>query len=129
MEEPAASLSQLTTPSKAVARRLLTIGENRLELLNVEVQEERERVLHALLLTLGVVAFGTLAGLTLAGALVIWLWAYSPGVVLLVLTALYGGAGFWMRRRLAGFVREWQTFPASLEQLRKDRECVENLLK
>ena len=40
---------QIGTSSKHLARRLLTIGENRLELLMVEVQEERERLLHAIL--------------------------------------------------------------------------------
>ena len=33
----------------------------------VEVQEERERLLHALLLALGVAAFGLLAGMALTG--------------------------------------------------------------
>ena len=56
MEESTASFRQLATSSRQLARRLLTIGENRLELLTVEVQEERERLLHALLLALGVAA-------------------------------------------------------------------------
>jgi uncharacterized membrane protein YqjE len=60
MEESCASLSQLATISKFPARRLLTIGENPLELLRVEVQEESERLLRALLFALGV-AFGLLA--------------------------------------------------------------------
>jgi len=47
------------------ARRLLTIGENRLELLMVEAQGERERLLRAILLALGVLAVGLLAGITL----------------------------------------------------------------
>lgn len=49
-------------------------SENRLELLAVEVQEERERLLHALLLALGVAAFGLLAGLTLTAAVAVVLW-------------------------------------------------------
>src|SRR5450756_2455156 len=54
METATVSFKQLATTSKHFARRLLTIGENRLELLMVEVQEERERLLHAILLALGV---------------------------------------------------------------------------
>jgi uncharacterized membrane protein YqjE len=69
MEESTVSLGQLGATSKTFARRLLTIGENRLELLTVEVQEERERLLHAFLLALGVAAFGLLAGLTLTAAI------------------------------------------------------------
>jgi uncharacterized membrane protein YqjE len=49
MEQATAHLAEISTTSKHVVRRLLTIGENRLELLMVEVQEERERLLHAIL--------------------------------------------------------------------------------
>jgi len=66
MEETAFNAGRLGATSKSFARRLLTIGENRLELLTVEVQEERERLLYAFLLALGVSAFGLLAGLMLA---------------------------------------------------------------
>jgi uncharacterized membrane protein YqjE len=95
MEESTVSFGQLAATSKHFARRLLTIGENRLELLTVEVQEERERLLHAFLLALGVAAFGLLAGLTLTAAIVVLLWAWSPVAVLLILTGLYGAAGIF----------------------------------
>jgi uncharacterized membrane protein YqjE len=106
----------------------LTIGENRLELLTVEVQEERERLLHAFLLALGVAAFGLLAGLTLTAAIAVWLWTWSPLAVLLILTGLYGAAGVWLYRRLTGLLCNWQTLSASLDQLRKDRACLEKNL-
>jgi uncharacterized membrane protein YqjE len=128
MEESTVSFRQLATTSKHFARRLLTIGENRLELLTVEVQEERERLLHAFLLALGVATFGLLAGLTLTAAIVVMLWAFSPLAVLLALTALYGGVGVYLYRQLTGLLRDWQTLSASLEQLRKDRACLEKIL-
>jgi uncharacterized membrane protein YqjE len=128
MEEPTVSFGQLAATSKHFARRLLTIGENRLELLAVEVQEEREHHLHALLLTLGVAAFGLLAGLTLTAAIVVLLWAWSPVAILLILTALYAAAGICLWRRLTGLLRNWQTLSASLDQLRKDRACLEKIL-
>ena len=115
--------------SKRFARRLLTIGENRLALLTVEVQEERERLLHAVLLAFGVAAFGLLAGLTLTAAIVIWLWAWSPVAVLLTLTGLYGAAGVCLYRRLARLVHDWQTLSATFDQLRKDRACLEKILE
>lgn len=128
MEESTASFGQLAATSKTFARRLLTIGENRLELLAVEVQEERERLLHAFLLALGVAAFGLLAGLTLTAAFVVLSWDWSPVAVLLILTALYGAAGICLWRRLTGLLRDWQTLSATLDQLRKDRECLEKIL-
>jgi uncharacterized membrane protein YqjE len=128
MDESTASFSRLASTTKHFARRLLTIVENRLELLTVEVQEERERLLHAILLALGIAAFGLVAGLTLTAALVVLLWAYSPVTVLLTLTGLYGGAAVYLYRRLTGLLRNWQTLSATLDQLRKDRACLEKNL-
>jgi uncharacterized membrane protein YqjE len=107
----------------------LTIGENRLALLMVEVQEERERLLHAILLALGVAAFGLLAGAALTGAIVVWLWEISPVAALLVLTCLYGAAAVSLYRRLMQLLRDWQNFPATLDQIRKDRTCLEKNLR
>jgi uncharacterized membrane protein YqjE len=128
METATVSFRQLAANSKQFVQRLLTIGENRLELLTVEVQEERERLLHAFLLALGVAAFGLLAGLALTAAVVVGLWAWSHVAVLLALTCLYGAAGICLYRRLAGLLRDWQTLSASLDQLRKDRACLEKNL-
>jgi uncharacterized membrane protein YqjE len=128
MEPAAIGVGQLVETSKRFVRRLLIIGENRLELLAVEVQEAREHLLHAILLALGVAAFGLLAGITLTAAIVVWLWAYSPVASLLALTGLYAAAGIFLYRRLTGLLRDWQTFSASLDQLRKDRACLEKTL-
>ena len=120
---------QFVATSKRFARRLLTLGENRLELLMVEVQEERERLLRAILLALGVAALGLLAGVALTGAIVVWLWELSPVAALLVLTGLYGATAVWLYRRLTRLLRDWQNLPATREQLRKDRACLESLLE
>ena len=58
METATASFTELAVTSRTLARRLLTMGENRLELLTVEMQEERECLLQAILMALGVAAFG-----------------------------------------------------------------------
>ena len=129
MEESTVSFKQLAATSRRFAQRLLTIGENRLELLTVEVQEERERLLHAFLLALGVAAFGLLAGITMTAAIVVLLWQYWPVAVLLTLTGLYGVAAVCLYRRLTGLLRDWQTLSASLDQLRKDRACLEKTLE
>lgn len=128
MEPATDNFGQIGASSKRLAQRLLTIGENRLELLTVEVQEERKRLLHAVLLALGVAAFGLLAGLALTATIVVWLWAWSPVAVLLTLTGLYGAAGVGLYRRLTGLLQDWQTLSATLDQLRKDRACLEKIL-
>ncbi len=128
MEHSTISLCQLATTSKQFVRRLATIGENRLELLAVEMQEERERILRAFLLALGVATFGLLAGMALSAAVAVWLWAWSPVAVLLILAGIYAVAGFFLHWKLTGLLRNWQTLSASLEQLRKDRAGLETIL-
>ena len=125
MEANTASLGSLIASSKHFARRLMATGENRLELLAVEMQEARERLLLALWLALGVATFGLLALLALNIAIVILLWSYSPVMVLLILTGIYTLTAILLYRRLACLLRGWQMLSASLEQLRKDRECLD----
>jgi uncharacterized membrane protein YqjE len=129
MEPATDNLGQIGVSSKRFAQRLLTIGENRLELLMVEVQEERERLLHAILLALGVAVFGFLAGGALTVALVVLLWHTAPVAVLLGLTALYAAIAVHLYRRFAALQRDWQTLSATLHQLKKDRACLENILE
>jgi uncharacterized membrane protein YqjE len=128
MEESTASFSELSAASRVLAGRLLTIGENRLELLTVEVQEERERLLRAFLLALGMAAFGLLAGLTLTAALVVLFWPVSHAAVLLALTLVYGVVAVLLCRRRIALMRDWQTLSGSLDQLRKDRACLQKIL-
>ncbi len=129
MPEPVDNLGTLAATSKRFTRRLLTIGENRLELLVVEVLEERERLLKAFMLVLGVATVGLLAAITLTAAIVVLGWAYSPLGVLLGLTGLYGVIGIVLYRRLTSLLRDRRPFEDSLDQLRKDRACLEKLLE
>ena len=129
METANDSFGPLAASSKYFARRLLTIGENRLELLMVEVQEERVRLLRAILLALGVAAFGLLAGVALTAAIVFLFRDCSPVAVLLALTGLYGAAAVFLYRRLTVLLRDWKTLSATLDQLRKDCACLEKTLE
>jgi uncharacterized membrane protein YqjE len=100
------------------------MGENRLELLMVEVQEERERLLRAILMALGVAALGLLAGGALTGAMVVLFWDLSRVATLLALASLYGASAVLIYRRLGVLLRNWQNLPATLDQLRKDHACL-----
>jgi uncharacterized membrane protein YqjE len=115
----------LADASKRLAHRALVICENRFQLLMVEVEEERDRILSAIWLALGAAAFGLLAAIALTIVIAVALWRQSPVVALLVLTALYAGAAALLYARLARLQRDWQTLPNTIEQLRKDRECLE----
>ena len=128
MEMAPTNAGVLVETSKRFARRLLAVGENRFELLMVEVQEERQRLLKAILLALGAATFGLLAGMALTAATVVLLWELSRAAALLVLTGLYGAAAVCLYRRLKRLLRDWQNLPATLDQLRKDRACLEKHL-
>lgn len=113
----------------ATGRRILrSVGDLvqcRLELFLLELKEERVRVLDALLLVAAclVCALMTVAMLTLT--LLVVFWQEHRVVVLVLLTLVYAtgaGACFWaLRNRL----RDWQSFTATLEQIKKDRACLE----
>jgi hypothetical protein len=45
-----------------------------------------------------------------------------------VLTSLHGATAVCLYRRLTLLLRDWQDFPATLDQLRKDRACLEKHL-
>ncbi len=130
MEASTVSFRQLAATSHSFARRLLTIGENRLELLTVEMQEERERLLRAILLALGVAAFGLLASMTLTAAIVVLLWAWSPWAAAPDLDrSLRHRRSFSFTNGSSDVLRNWQTLSATLDQLRKDRACLERILE
>ena len=128
MEPPAATLGQLTRASKRFARQLLIVGENRLELLLVEAQEERAHRLHTLWLAVGVAVCGFFALLALNAAIVVALWPYSPVLVLIVLVTLYAAGAVGLCLRLSRLRQDWKMFPGTLDQLRKDRACLEENL-
>jgi len=128
MEEPTVSFGRLASTSKDVAAKLLTIGENRMELLTVEMQEERDRFMRAFLLAIGMAVFGLMAGLTLTTAIIVLCWACSHLLVLLILTGIYGVTGLCLWWRLSKLLHDWQVLASTLEQLRKDRACLEKIL-
>lgn len=128
MPDTIGGCQQVVTTSRRIAQQLLTIAENRLALVSVEVQEVRNRLLHVFFLALGIAGCGLLAGMTLTAAVVVVGWAWSPLGVLLILAAGYAATAAVMCWLLARNLRQWHSFAASLEQLHKDRISFEELL-
>jgi uncharacterized membrane protein YqjE len=116
----------LGATSRHFGRLLLTIGENRIELLAVEMEEQRVRLLQVFLLALAAAVLGLLAGTTLTAALVVLLWPHSHMAALLTLTVLYGTGGVILCRRVMG-LRHQPPLAATFDQLRKDRACLEKI--
>jgi len=124
MEAPSASFPEVAATSKRIAQHLLNIGGNRAELLVVELQEERNRVLRAFCYTIALAAFGVLAGITVTALIVVLLWEHSPAIALGIVALLYAIAAVGFYLKLKQLVHDWQTLPFTLEELRKDRECL-----
>jgi len=124
--KPAAGDTRPTvaTASKRVAKRFLAILENRLALAMVELQEEREKVLRSLWFAMIAAVSGLLAGIVLTILVAIVFWGNHPIAALLVLMALYLSVAGIFYFRLTRLQRDWQTMPATIEELRKDRECL-----
>jgi uncharacterized membrane protein YqjE len=124
MEDTSTGPGGLLTTGKRIARSIGDLVQTRLELFLVELKEERFRVLDALVLMgLGAVC-GLMVLVLLTFTLVLVFWDHRV-IVLLILAMLYGlgaGAAFWtLRQRL----RNWNAFAATLEEMKKDRECLD----
>jgi uncharacterized membrane protein YqjE len=120
--------TSLIQSSRRIARMIMTMTGNRVELLKVEALEEWERLRIILLLVLGMVVCGLLAVIACTAILVVLLWQFSPWAVLTAVTLFYALASVIFYRRLQRCLRDHQPFSATLEQLRKDRTCVANII-
>ncbi|HEY3861997.1 MAG TPA: phage holin family protein [Verrucomicrobiae bacterium] len=129
MSETFSPFSEIRAASGRMAKRALDAGENRLQLLLLEVEEERERLLMALLMALCMATFALLAGVALTIVVLLVFWNTAPLVAMIVLTAVYAGMALFFYARLARLRREWEAFAETLAQLRKDREWLAELLR
>lgn len=108
-----------------VARDFVALGSNRVELLLVELGEERERMLRAALLAAGAAALALLAGVAFTLGIMVLLWERSPVIALAVLALLYAGAAVVLLRQMQALLTGGTLFPATHEQLRKDFAALE----
>jgi uncharacterized membrane protein YqjE len=114
--------------AKRLARGLLSIARTRFQLIRVELQEERERWILTLVLVLACAACAFLACIALTIGWMAVLWPHSPLLAITVPTGTYAVAAVCLYRRIRALLQDWQTLPDTLEQLRKDRECLETWL-
>lgn len=114
----------LLAPVKRILRTLSEFGENRVELFLLELREERIRLFDALLLTTACVVCALMTLALLTFALVVIFWEHRA-IVLIILTLLYGSAAVVLFLKLRRRLQEWQSFEATLDQIKKDRECFQ----
>lgn len=122
-------LSETVATSKQVARRLIAIGQNRLELFCLEVREEQERLWRAVFYVSGVAVSLLLLGLVATLLVVLLLdegarlWALAGLGVVFAL----GAIAFWVA--LQRLRRGWVTLEETRRQLREDREHFQELFR
>ena len=121
-----------TEPSPGLfsaVRRLLNTAlagiENRIELFLVELREERFRVFEVLLLGCAAALLGFMALLTVTVTLVVVFWDSARVQVLVGLSTCYSLGTIGILWRLKVLLRNWSSFSATLEELKKDRACFE----
>lgn len=105
---------------------ILAIFQNRLELLVVELHEDRIRLVETLLLVVAVVALGLFTLILAAAAVIVLVWNELHVIGLLILSAVGLVATLLVGWRLTVRLKNWPLLPGTLGQLKKDRECLEN---
>lgn len=103
---------------------VLGLVQRRLEVIALDLQAEKTRVLDLLVRAAAMLVLGLLALVAATATIVVALWDTSPVLVLAVVTVLYGAGatilGWGIKRRL----REGpKPFADTIEEFRKDREC------
>jgi uncharacterized membrane protein YqjE len=117
----------LTDTAKRVARRLMVIGQNRVELLMLEMQEERERAQLMIVFAVAAAVLGLLAGMTITAIIALAAGSHFLAA-LIILAVLYAGGALLLYFKLTQMQRDWEALSATRDQLKKDRECLEKEL-
>ena len=110
---------------RRLVNTVFAIAENRLELLLVEMQEERWRFFDALLLTGAVLILAAMTLMLVTLTLVVVCLKANRLDLLAALMVLYLAAtivAFW---RLRLRLKNWAPFSATLAELKKDKACLD----
>ncbi len=125
MEPSTGDAPSLLRSLKRLGRTALGIAENRLELLLVELEEERWRVVDALFLVASVTV---LALMTLIAGTLAMVMSFPPeqrAVALAAASGVYLLATLAVLLKLRTRLKRWRSFSASLAELKKDRACLD----
>ena len=98
---------------------------NRGELLALEWQEERQRLVEMMAWTVGWVFFGVMAAVMLTGTIILLVPEDKRVYVTGGFTLLYFAAAIWVWSVLKKLVQK-EAFTESLSQIRKDAECLDS---
>ena len=124
MTETPETKSGVWASLKGIADGLLATAQNRVELFAVELQEEKCRVVEAMLCAAAVAAFGMMTLSVVTVTVVILFWENGRWAALAGLSVLYlvGTACAW--RALQSRLKTRVAFADTVEEIKKDRACL-----
>ena len=111
------------TSLKRILDTLLATAQNRVELFAVELQEEKCRLVEAILCAAAVAAFGMMTLSLVTFTIVVLFWENGRLIALgaLSVLCLAGTALAW--RALQSRLKTRSAFAGTLDELKKDRAC------
>ncbi len=124
MSEPKERAGGLFTSLRGLLDGGLAIAQNRVELLVVELREEKCRLIAIILWASAAVALGMMTLTLLTFVVVILFWEDARVVVLLTLSLLYLLATVLAWRGLRVRLNDSSAFSGILGEVRKDRACL-----
>jgi uncharacterized membrane protein YqjE len=112
---------------RRIASGVLAIAQTRLELLGIELAEEKERLLLIMFLGLAGMLFSLMALITLTALIAVTFWDSYRWQSLAVLTLAYALAAIWCGLKAGLSLRDTPPiFPATLAELEKDRVALKH---
>lgn len=109
---------------KRILDTLLATAQSRIELFAVELQEEKCRLMEALLCAVAVAAFGIMTLTLVTFLLVVLFWENGRLIALGGLSVLYLTGTVLAWRALRSHLNARSAFAGTLEELKKDRACL-----
>jgi|SRR5687767_2630293 uncharacterized membrane protein YqjE len=125
METRAPGSSGLLGSLRGLAENLLGSAHDRLELLAVELHEEKQRVIQIFIWITAIVFLAMLALVFVSLAIVVLLWDTARVAVVCGLAGLYTVAFVGVVVGFRSYLkRQPKPFAATLSELREDRACI-----
>jgi len=125
MESPAAKPSSVLTAASSLLDSVLSSVHNRVQILSIELQEEKIRFIQ-LLIWVGAIVFAGMMTLAFASLTVIYIfWENARLAALGGMTLFYAVGLIVLWKRLQIYLaRQPKPFEATLSELEKDRSCI-----
>ena len=106
---------------KRIGDTLVSLVQNRVELFAVELQEEKCRLVEAILCAAAVAAFGMMTLTLVTITVVVLFWENGRLAALMGLSGFYLLVTAWAWRELQKRLKSRTTFAGTLGELKKDR--------